>query len=194
MMKTIADRDNGTSELVVTTTAHETAHEAKTTFDEIRATEKPPFSQEKGAISRQTEVANADHVSPATLRVEEPAETWDEKSQYLTGFKLVTVIACMCLACFLMLIDTMVVSTVSCFFEPGPGHRPRPTELETNADIFWTRVFSRLSRESRTNSTRLPMSAGMPPRTSSGGQFPDLLDDAVERYQCQRGEDALMLT
>lgn len=38
---------------------------------------------------------------------------WDEKSQYLTGLKLVMVVSCMCLACFLMLIDTMVVSTVS---------------------------------------------------------------------------------
>lgn len=37
----------------------------------------------------------------------------DEKSQYLTGLKLVMVVSCMCLACFLMLIDTMVVSTVS---------------------------------------------------------------------------------
>ncbi|KAK4224401.1 major facilitator superfamily domain-containing protein [Podospora fimiseda] len=36
---------------------------------------------------------------------------WDETSQYLTGVKLVMVVSCMCLACFLMLVDTMVVST-----------------------------------------------------------------------------------
>ncbi|KAK4665413.1 hypothetical protein QC763_401570 [Podospora pseudopauciseta] len=53
---------------------------------------------------------------------------WDEKSQYLTGLKLVMVVSCMCLACFLMLIDTMVVSTAI----------PRITdEFNSLADIGW---------------------------------------------------------
>ncbi|KAK4116025.1 MFS general substrate transporter [Canariomyces notabilis] len=116
------------SEPVVTTTAPKTAHGSKATLDEVRAREQPTFSQKKEALPRQTEVANADHLSPATREVAEPAETWDEKSEYLTGFKLAMVIACMCLACCLMLIDTMVVSTAI----------PRITdEFHSLADVGW---------------------------------------------------------
>ncbi|KAI1121323.1 hypothetical protein F5Y10DRAFT_272195 [Nemania abortiva] len=35
----------------------------------------------------------------------------EDGSQYVTGFKLVIIIASVSLACFLMLIDTMVIST-----------------------------------------------------------------------------------
>ncbi|RYP66871.1 hypothetical protein DL769_005903 [Monosporascus sp. CRB-8-3] len=69
--------------------------------------------------------------SPATAAKDGHIETtkpWDEASQYVTGVKLVTVVACMCLACFLMLIDTMVVSTAI----------PRITdEFHSLADVGW---------------------------------------------------------
>lgn len=35
------------------------------------------------------------------------------EAQYVTGYKLAAVVFCVALACFLMLVDTMVVSTVS---------------------------------------------------------------------------------
>lgn len=49
----------------------------------------------------------------------EMADLWDEASQYVTDLKLVTVIPCMCLSCFFMFIDTMVVSTVRNLYQIG---------------------------------------------------------------------------
>jgi hypothetical protein len=33
--------------------------------------------------------------------------------EYITGYKLAVVVACVALSCFLMLLDTMIISTVS---------------------------------------------------------------------------------
>lgn len=38
----------------------------------------------------------------------------DSATGYVTGFKLALVVGSVALACFLMLLDTMVISTVSC--------------------------------------------------------------------------------
>jgi hypothetical protein len=37
----------------------------------------------------------------------------DEGAKYITGYKLAIVVACVALSCFLMLLDTMIISTVS---------------------------------------------------------------------------------
>lgn len=37
----------------------------------------------------------------------------NDSTEYVTGFKLALVVASVALACFLMLLDTMVISTVS---------------------------------------------------------------------------------
>lgn len=44
----------------------------------------------------------------------------DNPNEYVTGIKLVLIVASVALACFLMLLDTMVVSTVSKLFAELP--------------------------------------------------------------------------
>ncbi|KAK4158685.1 major facilitator superfamily domain-containing protein [Cladorrhinum sp. PSN259] len=69
-------------------------------------------------------------------------KTWDETSQYLMGPKLAMMVCSMCLACFLVLLDTMIVSTAI----------PRITE-------DWS-------------STRSPILGGTQPLTSLGAPQP----------------------
>lgn len=38
----------------------------------------------------------------------------DSTDEYVTGFKLVVIVASVAMACFLMLVDTMVIGTVRC--------------------------------------------------------------------------------
>lgn len=112
MMEKTVDSSNGKSEPVTTTAA--AAQDTKTMDDDKSA---PPLPQKVEATLEDKEVAAPDNGAAKAggqLEVDETAEApWDETSQYVTGVKLAMVVACMCLSCFLMLIDTMVVSTVS---------------------------------------------------------------------------------
>jgi hypothetical protein len=44
------------------------------------------------------------------LQDEKPRDT---EIEYVTGYKLAIIVACVALSCFLMLLDTMIISTVS---------------------------------------------------------------------------------
>lgn len=50
------------------------------------------------------------HQASETIK---PDENVDDTNTYVTGHKLVVLVACVAMACFLVLIDTMVISTVS---------------------------------------------------------------------------------
>lgn len=61
--------------------------------------------------------------------------------QYVTGIKLVLVVTSVALACFLMLVDTMVISTVS---TPAPMARTVSTDIS-----LWYQAIPRITDEFR---------------------------------------------
>lgn len=65
---------------------------------------KPP------SILSQTKEAN----SSGHVKLGRAEQTCDDQRVYVTGFKLGIVVSSICLSCFLMLLDTMVISTVRC--------------------------------------------------------------------------------
>lgn len=66
--------------------------------------ENTTAGQRKGALDPSPVVKHEQ-----TLEIEQVHE-----DAYVTGFKLVLVVASLAMACFLVLMDTMVISTVRC--------------------------------------------------------------------------------
>jgi hypothetical protein len=78
---------------------------------------------EKSEKSEPVEDVAALPTDSDALRDLKPEDKADAGTEYVTGFKLAVVVASVSLSCFLMLLDTMVVSTVitSC----SPSMHPR---------------------------------------------------------------------
>ena len=56
---------------------------------------------------------NVDSNTSQTVNVGPRPMPVDDKHEYVTGFRLATMVGSVALACFLMLLDTMVISTAS---------------------------------------------------------------------------------
>lgn len=73
----------------------------------------PPSSTmpEKNTIHQQESDLDALQMTKLEPESDTPL---DDTPIYVTGFKLALVVACLAMACFLVLMDTMIISTVSC--------------------------------------------------------------------------------
>jgi hypothetical protein len=85
-----------------------------------------------------------------------------DEPEYVTGFKLAIIVASVALACFLMLLDTMIISTV-CLAKP---HHELSRRLHGILVCFPCRQF----HASQIPSTLSQMLDGMPARTSLAGK------------------------
>lgn len=74
----------------------------------------PPSSEAVESTEKPSSPTAGSSPSPDKQSVQavEPEATPDGTGDYVTGLKLVLVVAGVALACFLMLIDTMIISTV----------------------------------------------------------------------------------
>lgn len=97
--------------------------------------------------------------SPDAKRVEKIDVKPDDAAEYVIGFKLALIVGSVALACFLMLLDTMVIGTVSL-----PISYPI-LSIRYSVFIFIFRQFPVLLIPS----TPSPMSGGMPVRISLEG-------------------------
>ena len=89
-----------------------------------------------------------------------------DEPEYVTGFKLVIIVASVALACFLMLLDTMIISTVGLA-------KPR-RQLSRRLHGILVRFPLRQFHASQIPSTLSQMSDGMPARTSLAGKLPSI--------------------
>lgn len=119
---------------------------------------------------------SADLEVPQVVKIEselgtEPDSSMDDGTQYVTGFKLGTIVASMAMACFLVLLDTMVIGTVS---------HPRTSQLQETRRSSSYRGCStdyinlhelRQSHLLRTSFIPSTMSVGTPALISSGGKW-----------------------
>lgn len=82
-----------------------------------------------------------------------------DENEYVTGFKLALIVGSCALACFLMLLDTMVISTVNRY------------SFRTRSGEPFTKHTCRPFHVSQILSTRFPMLVGMLVHTSSAGLY-----------------------
>ncbi|PQE06906.1 hypothetical protein CJF31_00010971 [Rutstroemia sp. NJR-2017a BVV2] len=87
--------------------------------------------------------------------------------QYITSLKLVIVVASIVMACFLILVDTIVISIVSRWYLQFPEH----SENESYDDYKLTFVTIRLSRILQINLILLQISASILAYTNLGDWF-----------------------
>lgn len=141
--------------------------------------EAPVVPRESTAIPLQVQ-SPADSVSATKDDKIKPQmnDSFDERSQYVTGAKLAVVVGSMCLACFLMLIDTMVISTVShtgysplCLWVLVDPLQLFPLILSDSIILPDKTCYIRPSPESRMSFTLLETSVGTPVHTNLEGML-----------------------
>lgn len=86
---------------------------------EAQSTHSPTGGKNIAAHSNQSSVTSShnDNIVKSRPKTEENGQVSTHKHgeaiEYVSGWKLVIVIASIALSCFLMLLDTMIISTVS---------------------------------------------------------------------------------
>lgn len=72
-----------------------------------------PDSKPSSTLSSDNVITTAvDSDAKASQNVN-PEKQQDDGGEYVTGYKLAIIVASIALSCFLMLLDTMIISTVS---------------------------------------------------------------------------------